>query len=754
LSGERPQNIIDIREGQAGFNNSSSLEPLDQNQTGQPPPEPQVEQVTEEDAKAAPPPRPITQEISPAPIEDIIAQKADQKIARIERDTGEKLTEDEKRIIYAKYFGENVSAIDKKTIELYDRYGHITKSTKLKRFLAGAAKVTGIGLLGAGLRASARVISPGFGFAGTVVGGVLGGIFGGIRGGQTEKQKVFGLNAWKAEYERIKNFPWKTDEEKKQARQNALAFLNEVLEKGKFRGNHKELLNMLAFYRREAAQEILDEFEELRENQYIGEAELREIIIANTKIKDLDDRVVEVFFNNLTENRAIAQQLIKGYQKNVSPAIRRAILKGALKGALIGGGIGLASDLIGIYLANARRAEAAYDYMYRHAGPGHELHIIVDNSVANPPDVTPSAELVSHGLNPHVTSYGNALSRAIEIGFEQGKLHFPPHLQIPPGQEHEAIQSLVRNFNFAQPLSEHAHVLRGETYDFNTDGLQRLIESAFRRSADGHVDLDNLASTIKNADSFLTQEFPKILAKEAAETGSQAASQGAVETIVHPIAVGAGAAIAGESAGKVPEGEAIKFEGVKSPSRQQPAAEDREQTRQTEEASQTSTGGAGTEATSASAETPPATPPPTSPPQEKRPPAENRGGINWGEILQKEGQEVLQDKANEVLGILKDKTWGELDESERENLVSLFRFFDGIRNRKIFIDAIGIGEYMGADLDDPNQKLINIKRPARGGGQPFLETINLADGKKHILSCEIKKIQPANTRNRNRNRKK
>jgi len=594
-----------------------------------PPPEPQVEQVTEEDAKAAPPPRPITQEIQMAPIEatdvTIKAQKADQKIARIERDTGEKLTEDEKRIIYAKYFGENVSAIDKKTIELYDRYGHITKSTKLKRFLAGAAKVTGISLLGAGLRASARVISPGFGFAGTVVGGVLGGIFGGIRGGQAEKQKVFGLNAWKAEYERIKNFPWKTDEEKKQARQNALAFLNEVLEKGKFRGNHKELLNMLAFYRREAAQGILDQFQELRREQYTGEAELREMIIANTKIKDLDNRVVEVFFKNLTKDQAIAQRLIEGYQKNVNPEIRGAILKGALKGALIGGGIGLVSDLIGIYSAHARKAEAVYDYMYRHAGPGHELHIIVDSSVANPPDITPPAELVKYAKlvkhidnPPHVTSYGNALSRAIEMGLEQGKLHFPPYLKIPPGQEHEAIQSFARKFNFAPPLNEHAHVLRGETFDFNIDGLQRLIENALQGSADRYVDLIHLADKIYNADSFLTQEFPKILAQEAAKAGSQAALQGTAETIGHPIAVGVGAAIAGESAGKAPEGEAIKFEGVESPDKQQPAAENGEQPRQTGEAAQTGTGGGDTEATSASAETPPATPPPTPPSQERR----------------------------------------------------------------------------------------------------------------------------------------
>jgi hypothetical protein len=305
--------------------------------------------------------------------------------------------------------------------------------------------------------------------------------------------------------------------------------------------------------------------------------------------------------------------------------------------------------------------------MHQHAGPGHEFHIIVDSSVANPPDVTPSAELVSHGLTTHVTSYGNALSRAIEMGFEQGKLHFPPYLQIPPGQEHEAIQSLVNNFNFAQPLSEHAHVLRGATYDFNIDGLQRLIENALQGSANGYVDLDHLASTINNADSFLTQIFPQMLAQEAAEIGSQAALQGAAETIGHSIAVGAGAAIAGESVDKAPEGEAIKFEGVKSPDKQQPVTENREQQPQGEEAAKTDTEDSDAEAASAENQAPPER-------QSHEPAAESGKTINWAELSKDPAD--LKKASSEILTPLQSEGLEGLSPTQRKNLESLALFME------------------------------------------------------------------------------
>ena len=524
-------------------------------------PDEAVRNVPAEEAPDQPPPaareQPITQ---PGPDTSILEQQAAQEIKRIEKDIRRDMSDDEKQVIFAKYFGERVSAIDRKTNELYNGYEHITKSTKLKRFLSGLGQAVGTGLAGWGLRSGLKAVLPkvlpGFApFVGTITGGVLGGVLGGWRGRKAEQARQFGIG-WQQEYERIKN-PTAEDPETKK---KALAFLETVLSSGEFKGNHGELLGLLAFYRKEATGLIRQE----QENAPAGEDRVTRILSLGRERIEVDDNVVLGFLSNLGgQYGQLASQLIEGYKKDpaVKTAIRNATIKGVFKGAAIGAGLGLVSDIIASHFAHIRAEHAGRQaheqFMGQHAGRAHEYNLQNWDAPPTAHDVIATPDLATHNLNIP-TDYGNALAHAMRVGVEQGKLQLPKQLaeSLSPDQQTALINRIIHSFNFAQPLPEHANVPIGQYYNFNEDGVGWLFNNALRGVDPNNLAVmpDNFYKLVTGADDLLTKTFQPMLEQAATQTGIRAAAQAAaergLETAAHGFAIGAGTVLATDKMSK------------------------------------------------------------------------------------------------------------------------------------------------------------------------------------------------------------
>jgi len=716
-----------------------------------PPPPPQQPIIPDQPPSPVGPEQPNSTQFS-VPIANQL-QRAEQEIAQIERNIGgkRKLTEDEKEIIYAKYLGEQMSVIDRHTAELYKKYEDtkIVKSTRLKRFLTALGKITGASVGGFVIRTLLKTTPVGT-VAGTITGAVIGGIMGGWRGVEAATSRHFGTEGWLAEYQQIKN-----QERDPYARENALKFLEHVLSNPKnFKGSHSDLLKMLAYYRREATQLYID-----ANPDNVGPAESeplssRIMRIGEQRIK-IDNETIERFFNNLGGNANVAEFITSHANQFDRRAKISAFFGGAWKGALIGGGVGAVSDLISHYLSGLQHARAehagriAHDQYLAQNSPGTHYDYLnrqyaptaAEANYPLPPD-----QLYQHGLSTVPTDYGNALKHAI----------YSNAIKPPEGVSDAQFRDFLRILNFVRPtIPEHINVpvqdlnlgVQGGHFQFDHNSLQEFVNNAL---SGGKINFD----LISHADEFLSgwqgavEQAAKMTADIAATQAGQATMAEAAAEAIAGAAPGIGGAIGAIAAARNKESKVdiasvnlpgkAKAETTGSPVKKIPPTKGGPTEKENQESPEPQP------QDEPAAETPPATPPPPQQHQEKRPPAENQGRINWEEIL-REGQEVLQNRANEVLRILGDKPWGELDESERENLISLFRFFNETRDRKIFIkifiyDAIGIGEYMGANLDDPNKKLIiEIKRPAHEEKPTSIEKINLADGEKHILSCEIKK---------------
>lgn len=456
---------------------------------------------------------------------------ARQEIERIERDTKSKLSEEEKDVIRMviekrKGVGAGLAAIDQRTAQLYETtYRSISKSSKLKRFLTGLGKVVGAGVVGATLRTALRAIAPGFHFAGSVVGGVVGGTFGGLRGYFAEKNKQFGLGAITTEFQELA----KTDKKR------AAAFLHEVLTTQSFRGNHKELLNILALFRAEAASLALTE------SASVAKTDERLMRFGRTKIA-IDEITVETL---LTEGLR-APDLLKLYREDPTRRSMRtkAALKGALRGVAIGAGIGLASDLIGMYLSHARSEEAArgaYAQFMEHGREGR-LDYINRDAVPLPTEAHLPSEaaspgwLASHELSVAPTDYGNALKHAIYSNdIRPGGVNF----------SEEQYRGFLQLLNYVKPEQvQNLNVpLDGGAYHFDAEILQGWVNNVFH-SPQG-IDFQHIA----HADSLIGHVTEGVAQKFGAAAAVAAHPEGFAEMATHAAAVGAGVGLAAESRG-------------------------------------------------------------------------------------------------------------------------------------------------------------------------------------------------------------
>jgi len=646
--------------------------------------------------------RPLTQEEK-----DILAirsiskrSKAREGRARINRtlrnlppNIRDRITLNESGVDVSRYLGRELTEVDKKTVEIFDKCSHLDRLHKEQAILRVLLSVKSAIIIRSVLHKLPHGLSL---LAGSMTGALVGGVGGYLSALQAEHERVYSTQALVEEYNSLKNETNDPENER-----HALAFLQSILEpkgpmaSGKFHGNLSELLDILAFYKKEA----------------------------------------NGFFENQQINQTIINQLsteglgfVKNYQEVAKASIdSKKLWTSAKRGAMIGAGLGLASDLIGAWISHAHAAHAHDAYTTAHSGTGHETNLLNEQPPPQPSDMAfdpQHAAKVAEGLAQNPSDYGNALAHAVRTGFQgaHGTLHLPSELaSMPQDVQHNMLQQFIHDLNYTQPTTDNAFVGYHNTYNFNNEALQHLLDKAFHGASYDptsgmHLDPQSYLGSIVNADQYLTSGFAGEIARGAAEAGVAAATETAATGAAIGASIGLATGIANEKDYKRHETSLVGGGGDgggNGPAAPEPAP-------------------AAAQAAQGAAEQPPA------PQPENRPPAEE---INWETIAASE--EDLTSNAEEVFESLATHGWEELDDKQKKNLKSLLAF---AKSKKYTISLKNAGGPLGtvqqSPIEDSSAYLI-LKKEGRGAGP---SVINLKD-KAEVTGMKLASIKKAGNRN-------
>lgn len=709
------------------------------------------------------------------------AQILRRRIVRyVEKQYETTLSEDEREVLLNSYFGQNLSEIDQRTDMLFANFrsqmlsgisqdnGTISIEEPEKKWYSGIQKwfgknsgklkrialTTGSSMV---LRSALHLVD-GLGYgAGTITGAVIGGIAGKWRAEEKQREVSYGYEGVVAEYNRISR-----DETDPERDANALAFIEqfllsrpsnlrteEAVKKNElFSGNLPEMLKLLAFY-----------------NCKAREAE------------GFETRIIQA-----TNHGAFYTQ---EFRKDVRDSVKKAGIIGMKRGALIGAGIGALSDAVSFGLHWMKMTHLKGEYYQEHFGRANEI------SIQDGPDVREVASsydanpLLEHIPNQH-TDWGNALSSALEKGLHQG-------IQPPPAYLHEmmvnqgmtydeAVNQLVHDFNFAQPLPGHNVIADGYQYDFNKDGLQHLIDNASKLGPDGHLDYNHFAETLKNADKYLTENFPTRgwdytlhdqipfnaeLHADATQYAVDSLSMPsmATQSLAHGAAIGAGVNMAAER--KSVSGPGLKGTAIRG-----------------HESGGNGSGGNGPDGGRPGAR--PETTPAVTPREPIVPETENEVRtepevptelvVNWTDILNNNWYDFV-DNANAALYASTHRNWDDMTDIERQNITNLIQAInennnaDPPRRFKIALAVEGdnylpqtppadgsaiFGMSTEAGENAPNLDLTEMRRASRS---PVVELTprDLPDGytprnnlTTYALSHDLSRFAPYSNNNRYR----